>query len=339
MAQKELPMFIPKKTQSELVNPASKGHRHEQAKRIICSLVAQGLSEEAIFAELRSKYENDVTDSELCGLINWAKEQNFRPYQSKSKHWQAHRIHFPVRIGSAGNPAKTTPEKAVQNVERLLNGFRCNEADLWHVSPWHPSENWKLDALPLLAGLYYAEDCINVVWDCVEKEGKAHPIGAGKTLKRDEWFCHIRDGGVPEGKGGAWIRPNPVKPKGSGKGGACTDADVISCRFALLEFDDLPVNLQISLLAKLQLPIAAIVLSGGRSAHAWIKVDCKNGEQHSQTTNRLLTALASYGIDANNKNPSRMSRLPGAKRTIGAIGDGEQKLLFLNPEPTFESIF
>lgn len=173
----------------------------------------------------------------------------------------------------------------------------------------------------------------------MSEEKKARPVGAGKTCKRNDWLRNIRDRGVPEGKGGTWIRPNPVQTKGSGKGGACTDADVKAFRFALLESDVLSPILQLSLFAKLKLPIAAIISSGGRSYHAWVKVDCANAEEYRKTTDRMLSLLKPFGIDQGNKNPSRMSRLPGAKRTIGAIGDGEQRLIYLNPEPTKEGIF
>jgi hypothetical protein len=40
------------------------------------------------------------------------------------------------------------------------------------------------------------------------------------------------------------------------------------------------------------------------------------------------------GIDPRNKNPSRLSRLPGARREIGAVDCGKQRVLYLNPATT-----
>ena len=61
----------------------------------------------------------------------------------------------------------------------------------------------------------------------------------------------------------AWIRPNPVNQLGSGEDGAVCDCDVTSYRFCLLESDDLPLELQLSLWARLPLPISAIIDSAG----------------------------------------------------------------------------
>src|SRR5205823_8997939 len=107
-------------------------------------------------------------------------------------------------------------------------------------------------------------DCLSVVTEfTVEQqksgEQKANPKGAGEILSRDDWMRSIRDHGVPQGEAGAWIRPNPVKQHGTGKGGAPCDADVTSYRFCLLESDDLPFDLQLSLWATLPLPVAAII--------------------------------------------------------------------------------
>ena len=111
------------------------------------------------------------------------------------------------------------------------------------------------------------------------------------------------------------------------------DANVTAFRFALLESDKLPVELQLSLFAKLPLPITAVLGSGGRSLHAWVKADAGDVVEYRATVARMLELLAKFGIDGKNKNPSRLSRLPGARREIGAAGDGIQRLLYLNPVP------
>ena len=234
-------------------------------------------------------------------------------------------------------------EQAVANTQKWLGDFRCNERDLWHVSPWRPLEDWRFDSLMLLAALYGKEEYINIVRDFTlqEKEGnqKANPKGSGKTLLRDDWMRSIRDKGTPNSEAGAWIRINPVKQHGSGHNGAITDADVTSHRFCLLESDVLPVDLQLSLWAWLPLPVAAITTSGGRSIHASVMVNSQNAQDYRATVDRIYTLLARFGLCPGNKNPSRMSRLPGAQREIGKHGDGAQRLLYLNPEPLETAIF
>jgi hypothetical protein len=149
----------------------------------------------------------------------------------------------------------------------------------------------------------------------------------------------IREHGTPQSEAGGWIRPNPVKDNGRGKRGASTDADVTSFRFCLLESDMLPMELQLSLLARLPLPVATIIDSGGRSIHAWVMLNCLSAQEYRTKVERIYTLLARFGLCPSNKNPSRMSRLPGAQREVGKHGDGAQRLLYLNPEPSETAIF
>ena len=67
-------------------------------------------------------------------------------------------------------------------------------------------------------------------------------------------------------------------------------------------------------------------------------MDEPDAEHYRATVARLLAILARFGVDGKNKNPSRLSRLPGAWRVIGAAGDGIQRLLYLNPQPEERSI-
>jgi hypothetical protein len=239
---------------------------------------------------------------------------------------------------------RVTAEQAIANAEKWLGDFRSDECDLWHVSPWRPLDDWRVDAVMLFAALYHKDDFLNVVTDFTieqQKDGtqKANPKGAGKILLRDDWMRAIRDNGVPQSKAGAWIRPNPIKQHGTGKSGATCDSDVTNFRFCLLESDDLPLNLQLSLWGRLPLPVAAIIHSGGRSAHAWVMLNCSTAEEFQAKVNRIFGLLARFGICQNNKNPSRLSRLPGASRQIGRREEGAQRLLYRNPEPTESPIF
>jgi hypothetical protein len=116
------------------------------------------------------------------------------------------------------------------------------------------------------------------------------------------------------------------------------DVNVTAFRFALVESDTLPLELQLPLFARLPLPVAAVIGSGGRSVHAWVKVDARDADEYRATVAQMLALLARFGVDGKNKNPSRLSRLPGARREIGAAGDGVQRLLYLNPKPEGRSI-
>jgi hypothetical protein len=333
------PFSIPPRTRAELNSPAPRGWRHEQMKRIAVPLIGNGLTPEAVFAQLRAMYQSDVSDREINNLIAWAVSKNPQPcgHDYKVRGYDAQPSHAPIK------PERITGEEAPANAEKWLNGFRCDECDLWHVSPWRPLEDWRFDSLMLFAALYDKTEYVNVVTDftIVQKDDarKANPKGAGKTLLRDDWLGYIRKHGTPQSKAGAWIRANPVKEKGDGKGGAFTDADVTSYRFCLLESDELPLDIQLSLWARLPLPIAALITAGGRSVHAWVLLNCENEREYQVMVNRIYHRLSFFGLCPSNKNASRLSRLPGAEREIGKDTDGRQRLLYLNPEPTEAPIF
>jgi len=321
------PVSIPASTRRELANPASPGHRHEQAKKIACALIGQGLASEAVFCQLQAMRYQGMSNSELQGIVRWA-ANNIAPRAP------------PPRLSSS--PFKknvlATPSNPIEEVRRFLKPLPLCDAttedleyELWEASTWRPQEDWRMDALMFMAGCYHAGELINVVTEhSIETDragkDKANPTGYGKTLERDAWMRRIRERGVPQGDGGTWIRMNPVDGEG------IADANVTAFRFALVELDAVPLELQLGLLAKLKLPITAITTSGGRSAHALLKIDAKTESEYRATSGKVLALLAPFGVCQANKNPSRMSRLPGVQRTLGAQGDGRQRLLFFNPD-------
>ena len=132
---------------------------------------------------------------------------------------------------------------------------------------------------------------------------------------------------------------NPTMNSGSGKNGAMCDSDVTNFRFALLESDKLPHDLALSLFACLPLPMFAILSSGGRGPHAWVKLDCADEASYRADVAEIFDRLRRFGIDDANSNPSRLSRLVGARRSIGASGAGEQRLYYLNDAPDQKAIF
>jgi hypothetical protein len=227
-------------------------------------------------------------------------------------------------VGKPVSPAVAT--------ERFLKGFRCGDMDLAGASPVSLDGDPRFDGALLVGNLYAPGELVNFVTayeTAIEKggEAKARPVGRGITVERDALVARFENGGSDTGKGGAWLRMNPVDGRG------VADVNVTAFRFALLESDKLPVELQLALFARLPLPIAAVLGSGGRSLHAWVKVDARDADEYRATVGEMLAILARCGVDGKNKNPSRLSRLPGARREIGKAGDGIQRLLYLNPKP------
>lgn len=225
----------------------------------------------------------------------------------------------------------------VTAIEKRLDGFRCGEADLWEASPIRPADDFTTDGCALLSALYQPEDRINVVTEFKMSEmkdgkSKAVPMGYGITRTRNEWITEWAMNGPAGTDAGGWMRMNPTDGHGIG------DKNISTFRFILLEFDSIPLELQISLIVKLPLPISAVLTSGGKSIHAWVKVDAMDLIDYRDTSVVLLKFLAPFGIDDKNKNPSRLSRLVGVTRKIDASRDGRQRLLYVNPKPTGNAI-
>lgn len=109
---------------------------------------------------------------------------------------------------------------------------------------------------------------------------------------------------------GAWIRFNPLD------GNGVRDENVTSYRYALVESDELSIGMQYAIMQKLELPIAVLVHSGKKSLHAIVRVEAINYEDYQKKVDYLYNVCAKNGLklDRQNRNPSRLSRMPGVTR-------------------------
>lgn len=130
------------------------------------------------------------------------------------------------------------------------------------------------------------------------KSLKKHPDDIGATI------------GDCKPEAGGWIRFNPVD------GDGVKNENVTRFTYALVESDTLPIAEQDILFRKLELPIAALVHSGGKSLHAIVRVDAADYEEYRKRVEFLYDFLEKHGvaIDKQNRNPSRLSRMPGVTR-------------------------
>lgn len=120
---------------------------------------------------------------------------------------------------------------------------------------------------------------------------------------------------------GAWIRFNPLD------GNGVKNENVTAYRYALVESDCMPVEQQNALIRELELPVAVLVYSGGKSVHAIVRVDAENDKEYRRRVDYLYSVCAKNGleIDKQNRNPSRLSRMPGVIR-----GDKKQYIIGTN---------
>ena len=111
-------------------------------------------------------------------------------------------------------------------------------------------------------------------------------------------------------KVGAWIRFNPLDGKG------VKNENVTDFRYALVESDTLPVEKQNAIIRELELPVVCLVHSGGKSLHAIVRIDARSYEEYRTRVDFLYSVCRKNGldIDRQNRNPSRLSRMPGVIR-------------------------
>jgi len=308
---------------------------HNQTFAVACALVnGFALSESealALLAIYNQRCDPPWTERELTHKI---KSALAAAHSKPQGHLIGGSIMFPVRPYKkpAPPPPALDPATAVEN---YLKGFRCAAEDIIAASPYKippliRAEHFHRQGAYMLDVLFEPGELVNIVTKAIVEGGKARPGDAGQTMERNAWEARLLDPKQP--RPGAWLRMNPLDGKG------VTDANVTAYRHALVEIDCVPLELQLALLARLRLPISAILLSGGKSAHAWVRMDASSLDEYRRAVGAMLALLARFGVDGKNKNPSRLSRLPGIIRTAQPTGDGKQQLLYLNPCPKQEPI-
>lgn len=109
---------------------------------------------------------------------------------------------------------------------------------------------------------------------------------------------------------GAWIRFNPLDGKG------VKNENVTDFRYALVESDDMDIEKQNAMIRQLELPVACLVHSGGKSLHAIVRIEASSYDEYRKRVDFLYEVCKKNGlaIDSQNRNPSRLSRMPGVIR-------------------------
>jgi hypothetical protein len=130
-----------------------------------------------------------------------------------------------------------------------------------------PDNAWMMASV-FVERLFGADEQVNLVAECAaNRDGKLVPTGYGTTRASAEWVARWTERRVvPQGEAGCWIRLNPTDGTG------ISDANITAFRVALIEFDEVPLETQLAFFAKIRLPIAALVMSGGKSLHAWVRI-------------------------------------------------------------------
>lgn len=190
---------------------------------------------------------------------------------------------------------------------------------------WNPTEQ----IITYLETLFEPDENVGYVTESWEHDGKFLPSKgcydrtAGQLIK-ELYQCKGDIGSVLgdyNSEVGAWIRFNPLD------GNGVKNENVTEFRYALVESDTMDISAQKAIITELELPVAALVYSGKKSLHAIVKIDASTYEEYKKRVDYLYNVCNKNGLklDIQNRNPSRLSRMPGVMRN-----DKKQYLLDTN---------
>lgn len=155
----------------------------------------------------------------------------------------------------------------------------------------------------------------------------------GETIRTKADWVSILTATGPSRFPKIMVNPLSGMPSATKSGGPSfrADACIAAFRFVVAEFDGLPIEEQLAFWwAVPHLPVAALIHSGKKSIHAWLRVDCADVIEWERAIERSLFPryLQPLGLDGACKNESRLSRMPGHRRQDTGL---VQECLYLAP--------
>lgn len=179
---------------------------------------------------------------------------------------------------------------------------------------WDPVK----DLVTYLETLFEASENVGYVTRSWEQEGRYLPTKGCFDRTAGQLIQELSKCGGDIGKvlgdynpeAGAWIRFNPLDGKG------IKNENVTDYRYALVESDTMDIDRQNAVIRELELPVACLVHSGKKSLHAIVRIDAGNYDEYRKRVDYLYAVCQKNGmeLDRQNRNPSRLSRMPGVTR-------------------------
>ncbi|MEI7912989.1 MAG: AAA family ATPase, partial [Verrucomicrobiota bacterium] len=173
--------------------------------------------------------------------------------------------------------------------------------------------------IKLIDACFLPDEFVAIAPAAVTDDGEIAPR-RGVTLTATEWKTKVAaKGGIDRVFGtklGLFIRINPTC-----KDGAKND-DVTAFRHVLVEFDrdeagkPIPKEEQYHAVVASGMPVAALIDSGNKSLHAWIRVDAPDEAEYKRRVTTIWDWFSGINLDKQNRNPSRLSRCPDGWRTV-----------------------
>jgi RecA-family ATPase len=185
--------------------------------------------------------------------------------------------------------------------------------------------------LKLLEAAFRPDEFVAIAPAAENEDGEIAPR-SGVTLTMSQWRERVlAKGGIDRCFGtrlGLFVRINPMRRNGS------KNEDVTAFRHVLVEFDaasdgsPLPKEIQHAAIVASGLPVTALIDSGNKSLHAWVRVEARDEAEYRRRVGKIWDWFEGHPLDRQNRNPSRLSRCPDGWRTVGGE-PRQQRLLAL----------
>jgi len=232
-----------------------------------------------------------------------------------SEHEARHTVHS-AYSGAVRSPA-TGATASSANGSNGKNGEHSDNHETMPELPPPLDHGWR----KLLETCFMPDEFVAIAVAGEGKDGAPVPK-RGKTRTAAQWIRHIEaKGGIEEifpAKLGLYVRINPMRD------GGARNQDVAAFRHVLVEFDcdaagkPIPKEKQLAAIVTSGLPVSALIDSGNKSLHAWIRVDAPDEAQYRLRVDAVYEKFKHLNLDRQNRNPSRLSRCPDGFRQVGS---------------------
>jgi RecA-family ATPase len=201
----------------------------------------------------------------------------------------------------------------------------CRVAPTGIVSPKHERSTLALPPpgddgfIRLIDACFKSDEFVAIAPAAANDDGEIAPR-RGVTFTAAEWKSKVAaKGGIDRLFGtklGLFIRINPTRKDGA------KNEDVTAFRHVLVEFDrdeagkPIPKEEQYHAVVASGMPVSALIDSGNKSLHAWIRVDAPDEAEYKRRVAIIWEWFSGINLDKQNRNPSRLSRCPDGWRTV-----------------------
>ncbi len=261
----------------------------------------------------------DLTQADADELCRQAEASAINKAEARTKWLEAVEFGRREPVNWDQHEASHRPDKAFSWNDEIGGDYRIVDAN-W-IEPIEVAEPDEWDPVQqvsdYLSLLFASEEYVGYVTESFEKDGRRLPTRGNYSRTAGELMAELaRYGeigavfGDVDPEVGAWVRFNPLDGQG------VKDANVTDFRFALVESDAMPIEDQRAIYEQLELPIAVMVHSGNKSLHAIVRIEADSLSEYRRRVDLLYEVCEKNGlpIDRQNRNPSRLSRLPGVTR-------------------------